>query len=72
MLKDQIAAVTHAELQLYDTINRMKERGVEAEHIEHWQGVARDLAAARETLRLLLVAEEARQALAAHLAKEAR
>ena len=66
-LGEQIAAICMAEMQMVDATNRMRERGIEPDHIAHWERQIVALYAARETLRLLMVEREARQALAAHL-----
>jgi hypothetical protein len=66
-LEEQIAAIVIAELQTVDAVNAMRERGIEPDHIAHWEQQIVALYAARETLRLLMVEREARQALAAHL-----
>jgi len=66
-LKAQIEAITMAEIQTVESINSMRARGVSNEVVDYWHGVCINLAAARETLHLLMAEREARQALAAHL-----
>ena len=66
-LEKQMAAIVQAEFQMAESVAAMRKRGVQVEHIEYWQDVCRNLAAARETLRLVMVAEEARAALVAHM-----
>ena len=66
-LEEQIEAICMVETQMVDATNSLRERGVERDHIAHWERQIVALYAARETLRLLMVEREARQALAAHL-----